>query len=292
MSGLFFVSGFSEGMQSDNFTAELQARGATQPTPAYPRLRRQRGGRRPDRQGQALVLHERPRAGFAAEHPERLLQPERGQRRTPGPTCRISASPAFYDRTWENYTPRITWQATHAQQVLVLVGRAAGLPQVHGHGVVQRLAGRRPTSPEADGHGEFSPQRVQTARWTSPVTNRLLLEAGFGTTYYQWARHASSTRTRRAIWCACVEHRAGHRAGRRHRHGDLPLAELVEQQDQRHELDRGGLVRDRFAQHQGRLPGQLLAGRPRDAHQHQSLQYTFLAGGPELASRSTRTRTT
>jgi hypothetical protein len=43
-----------------------------------------------------------------------------------------------------------------------------------------------PTSPEADGHGEFSPQRVQTARWTSPVTNKLLLEAGFGTTYYEW----------------------------------------------------------------------------------------------------------
>ncbi len=34
-SGLAFVSGFSEGMQSDNFTPELQARGATQPTPVY-----------------------------------------------------------------------------------------------------------------------------------------------------------------------------------------------------------------------------------------------------------------
>ena len=34
-SGLAFVSGFSEGMQADNFTAELQARGATQPTPVY-----------------------------------------------------------------------------------------------------------------------------------------------------------------------------------------------------------------------------------------------------------------
>ena len=42
------------------------------------------------------------------------------------------------------------------------------------------------TAPEADGHGEFSPQRVQTARWTNPVTSRLLLEAGFGNTYYQW----------------------------------------------------------------------------------------------------------
>ena len=30
--------------------------------------------------------------------------------------ARISAKPAFSDRTWENYTPRITWQAIAAQQ--------------------------------------------------------------------------------------------------------------------------------------------------------------------------------
>ena len=34
-TGLGFVSGFSEGMQADNFTAELRARGASQPTPIY-----------------------------------------------------------------------------------------------------------------------------------------------------------------------------------------------------------------------------------------------------------------
>ena len=43
------------------------------------------------------------------------------------------------------------------------------------------------TSPEADGLGDFNPQRVQQIRWTSPVTSKLLLEAGFGTSYYQWA---------------------------------------------------------------------------------------------------------
>ena len=79
-SGLAFVSGFSEGMQSDNFTAELQARGATQPTPVYRVYDVNIVGRRSDREGQALVLHERPRAGAAAEHAERLLQPERRQR--------------------------------------------------------------------------------------------------------------------------------------------------------------------------------------------------------------------
>jgi len=35
LSGLAFISGFSEGMQSDNFTPELQARGATLPNPVY-----------------------------------------------------------------------------------------------------------------------------------------------------------------------------------------------------------------------------------------------------------------
>jgi hypothetical protein len=42
------------------------------------------------------------------------------------------------------------------------------------------------TSPEADGLGEYNPQRVQQVHWASPVTSRLLLEAGIGTSYYQW----------------------------------------------------------------------------------------------------------
>ena len=50
------ASGFSKGMQSSNYAAELQARGAGAAEPGVPRLRLQRGGRRPDRQGQALVL--------------------------------------------------------------------------------------------------------------------------------------------------------------------------------------------------------------------------------------------
>ena len=98
------------------------------------------------------------------------------------------SQPAFSDRTWENYTPRITWQINAAQQDLRSPGTSS-------RSAASAPARRRspaspnfifPTSPEADGHGEFSPQRVQQVRWTSPLTNRLLLEAGFGTTYYEW----------------------------------------------------------------------------------------------------------
>ena len=95
--------------------------------------------------------------------------------------------PAFSDRTWENYTPRITYQATARNKFSFSWDEQPVCRSCSG---TTSLTGSPnfifPTSPEADGHGEFSPQRVQTAKWTSPRTNRLLLEAGFGTTYYQW----------------------------------------------------------------------------------------------------------
>ena len=88
---------------------------------------------------------------------------------------------------------------------------------MHGHDVVQRLATSPTTSPEADGHGEFSPQRVQQVKWTSPMTNKLLLEAGFGTTLLpvggQGARSQPDPRSG-----ARREHRADLRAG----NGDTP----------------------------------------------------------------------
>ncbi len=41
-------------------------------------------------------------------------------------------------------------------------------------------------SPEANGANQTLPLRVPQVTWTSPVTNRLLLDAGFGGTYYGW----------------------------------------------------------------------------------------------------------
>jgi hypothetical protein len=186
LSGLAFISGFSKGMQSDNFTAELRSRGATQPTPVtrvydvntavggpivqdklwYYFSFRVQGQRR-----DTLNVYFNQNAGNASAW---TYVPDLGQ-------------PAFSDRTWENYTPRITWQATARNK---FTGSWDEQPVCRKCSGTTSLTGSPnfifPTSPEADGHGEFSPQRVQTARWTSPVTNRLLLEAGFGTTYYEW----------------------------------------------------------------------------------------------------------
>ena len=183
-SGLLFVSGFSQGMQASNYTSELAARGVLQPNPVYhvydvnaafggPFIKdklwyyfsvREQGQRQ-----NTLNLYYNQNAG----DPNAF---------TYAPDL---SRPAYSDRTWENYTPRITWQATQRNKFSFvwdeqpICRKCTGATSFSG-------SPSPTTSPEADGLGEYNPQRVQQARWTAPVTNRLLLEAGIGTSYYQW----------------------------------------------------------------------------------------------------------
>ncbi len=183
-SGLLFASGFSEGMQASNYTSELAARGVTQPNPVshvydinaavggpiakdklwYYMSVRQQGQRQ-----NTLNLYYNQNAGDPNAW---TYVPILGQ-------------PAYSDRTWENYTPRITWQASPRNKFSFvwdeqpICRKCTGSTSFSGSPV-------NTTSPEADGYGEYNPQRVQQARWTSTLTNKLLLEAGLGTSYYGW----------------------------------------------------------------------------------------------------------
>ena len=186
VTGLFAVSGFSKGMQSDNFTPELKARGATTPTPVYHVY---------DVNGAVGGPIMKDKLWYY------MSVREQGQRRDtlnvyynqnagdPNAWAYVPdlSRPALSDRMWENYTPRVTYQATQRNKFSFSWDEQPVCRTCSG---TTSLTGSPnfvfPTSPEADGHGEFSPQRVVTGRWTSPVTSRLLLEAGVGTTYYQW----------------------------------------------------------------------------------------------------------
>jgi hypothetical protein len=186
MAGLFFVSGFSQGMQSNNYTPALQASGVTQPTPVYHvyDVNGSVGG---------PILKDKLWYFMSVR--------EQGQRQNtlnvfynqnagnPNAWTYVPDlnSPAYSDRMWENYTPSVTYQASARNKFSF---RWDEQPVCRTCTGTTSLTGSPnfifPTSPEADGHGEFSPQRVVQGRWSSPVTNKLLLEAGFGTTYYQW----------------------------------------------------------------------------------------------------------
>ena len=183
--------------------------------------------------------------------------------------------PAYYDRTWENYTPRITWQASQKNKFTFswdeqpVCRTCTGTASFSG-------SPSSTTAPEADGHGEFSPQRVQTARWTSPVTSRLLLEAGLGNTYYQWGdRELDPNPTRdlvRVTENQAVDQPTGSVGTMTYRSQNW----LINKTDGANWFFEH-LVCHRVAQHEVRLPGQLVARRSRMHAKRQNLSYTFTA---------------
>ena len=130
-SGLAFVSGFSKGMQADNFTAELQGARRHAADAGVPRLRRQH--RRPA--GRSCRTSSGTTSASACR--------DRGRTRRTCSTTRTPATRAalIYDAgsdpagVLRSHVGEL--HAAHhlagvaAQQDHRLVGRAAGLPQVH-----------------------------------------------------------------------------------------------------------------------------------------------------------------
>ena len=185
-SGLAYVSGYGKRMLADNFDAELQNAGASVPTPVYrvydvntavggPIVR--------DR----LWYYMSVRVQGTRRNTQNVYYNLNAGNANAWTYAPDLSRPAYSDRLWENYTPRITFQADQRNKFSFSWDEQPVCRTCTG---TTSLTGTPnfifPTSPEADGHGEFSPQRVITARWTAPVTSRLLLEAGMGTTYYHW----------------------------------------------------------------------------------------------------------
>ena len=198
-SGLAFVSGFSEKMLSDNFTPELQARGATQPTPVVRVYDVNTSAGGPIVQGQTLVF-----GSFRVQGCGRTRRTCSTTRmpatRARGPTCRTSPdprSPIARGRTTRHASRGRFRRATRSR----VVGRAACLPQLHGHDIADRLAqlllphlagGRRPRRVQPAAH----PAGAVDLAGHQPAAPR----SRYGTTYYEWGGKAlENTPTR--IWC-------------------------------------------------------------------------------------------
>src|SRR5580765_4786947 len=184
MSGLVAGSGFSGGMQSNNYSQDLISRGAGTPNPTYHVYDVSAGVGGPIKKDTLWYFMNVREQGSRRNILNVYYNNNAGN-----PNAWTYAPdfnrPGLFDRQWENYTPRITWQASARNKFSFSWDEQPVCRTCTG---TASLSGSPSptTAPEADGHGEFSPQRVQTGRWTSPVTNRLLLEAGVGNTYYYW----------------------------------------------------------------------------------------------------------
>jgi len=174
--GLVFASFANESMQSSNFTGDLKARGFTTPNA----LRK--------------VVDLNPAFGgpiakdklwFYASHRLQIAQNWVGGMffdttyndpsvwtLNQDQTHRISN-----DGMWNEGNVRLTWQATQKNKV--------GFSFAKEHMCTCPSAIRATTSPGFDNHWGW-PHHLMTTEWTSPLTSRLLLEAGAFHQYHRW----------------------------------------------------------------------------------------------------------
>jgi hypothetical protein len=175
-SGLVFASFANESLQSSNFTDDLKARGFTTPNalkkvldlnPAF-------GG-----------PIKRDRLWFFMSYRMQIAENWVGGMffdttyndpnvwtLNQDPNHRISN-----DGMWNEGNVRLTWQATQKNKF--------GFSFAKEHMCTCPSAIRATTSPGFDNHWGW-PHHMMTAEWTSPLTNRLLLEGGVFHQYHRW----------------------------------------------------------------------------------------------------------
>ena len=182
-TGSIAFSGSGEKLQSDNYTPELKAQGLTSPIPLtkvydvngafggplkkdsiwYFVNARTQGGTR-------LIanIYYNQNAGDASKW---LYLPDTSRQ-------------AYNDRTSENASLRVTWQATPRNKIGGFWDEQANCRTCTG--LTTGITDPPRVSPEARGVSQTKPLRVPQVTWSSPFTNKLLLDAGFGGIYYGW----------------------------------------------------------------------------------------------------------
>src|SRR5882672_8202323 len=225
------------------------------PDAALERVRRERVVRRSDQAGQSLVLPERTHAGQYKNHRERVLQPERGRPDQVAVLARSEPSGLqrsdVGERQWTRHVAD-----KHAQQGWRFLGRAGKLPHVHGsHDGYHRSGARRARSPRPE-PDETAPRHasdlvVALDEQAAPRCRlgRDLLRVGqFRASSESYAR---SDQRRRTMCRGLPGERRDSRSG-------VSIAGLGPELRRLVQLARVGVVRDRTAEPQGRIPGHLL----------------------------------
>jgi hypothetical protein len=178
--GSVYFSGTGSALQSNNVTPALEAQGVTTSSPltdVYDLSGTFGGPIRRDRAWYFLTAHT---GGSTRAVPNVYYNLNAGD-----PTKWLYAPDftrrEFSDRTFENVSGRVTWQITPRNR---LSGFWDGQSLCRNcKGATPGLAEPQRVSPEAVGV-LGRPLHVTQLTWWSPLTNRLLLEAGFGGSYF------------------------------------------------------------------------------------------------------------
>src|SRR5260221_10413248 len=183
IDGALFFSGTGERLQSDNFTQALKDAGLAQATPiskVYD-LNGAFGG--PIKRDSVWYFVNARTQGSTRVTANQFYNLNVGD-----PAKFLYAPdvsrPGYSDRTWENASLRVTWQVTPRNKIGGFWDEQANCRKCEG--LTTGITDPPRVAPEARGVGATKPLRVPQVTWSSPVTNRLLLDAGFGGVYYGW----------------------------------------------------------------------------------------------------------
>jgi hypothetical protein len=173
-NGTFFTSFANGGMQSSNFNDELRTQGLRTPDAVRKLMEVNPGFGGPLR---------RDRVWFYVSGLYTISQLDIADmwfnKNAGNPSAWTYEAdpdrPAFKDTHYQGGDARITWQITPRNKLGILAADQSGCTCV---GVVSATV-----APEADIKERFPIQRRQLVDWTSPVTSRLLVEAG-GANHY------------------------------------------------------------------------------------------------------------
>ena len=178
--GSFFASGSSERLQSNNLNADLSASGVMAPTPfthVYDISATFGGPIVTDRLWYFLTAH----SGGTTRQSTNVFYNLNAGNPNAWLYAPDSSRRAYSDRTFENASSRLTWRATPRNTIAGFwdaqsICRACT-------GATPGLAEPQRISPEAVG---VLGRRldVTQATWSSPLTGRVLLEAGYGGMYF------------------------------------------------------------------------------------------------------------
>ena len=122
-------------------------------------------------------------------------------------------------------------------------------------------------APETAGYRDFG-NRVTQAKWTSPMSNRLLLEAGFGMYRSRYGGGQLPGLETENLIRVVEAVRRRLRRQRQHPRADVPVAQLDLERQLEQPVERGRVARHRQSQHQDRLPGRAAHRSAEELREH------------------------
>ena len=183
-SGSFLLTGANASMQASNYTQELKDRGLGSPAELLKIYDFNPQGGGPILRDRLWFYLTERQWGNDTSLPGMWFNKNAGDptKWTYEPDL---SRQAFTDSKMRTHVLNLTWQASPRNKLGLYWSEQYSCERCIGGGTSAQLGGT-PRSPESLGIFEFSPSRVQQMTYSAPVSNRFLVEAGFGTYNTHW----------------------------------------------------------------------------------------------------------